>query len=102
MKISRYFTAKTQTRDEGLEYETRSSRITNPDGSVVFEAKDIALPTGWSQVAVDIIAQKYFRRAGVPVALEPVPERAEERRAVVRVVSAEIEALEARRPRRAP
>ncbi len=74
MKISRLFTAKTQTRDQDTIFEKRSSRITNPDGSVVFEAAEIDIPAGWSQVAVDIIAQKYFRRAGVPAVSKPVPE----------------------------
>ena len=52
----------------------RTSRIVNPDGSVVFEMKDLLAPEGWSQVAVDILAQKYFRRAGVPVETERVAE----------------------------
>ncbi len=63
----------------GLEFEPRTSRIVNPDGSVIFEAKDVMVPTGWSQVAVDVLAQKYCRKAGVPtatvrVAEESVPE----------------------------
>jgi ribonucleoside-diphosphate reductase alpha chain len=66
MKISRLFTAAHATPYDGVEFESRSSRITNPDGSIVFEAKDVSFPKGWSQVAVDIMAQKYFRRAGVP------------------------------------
>src|SRR5262249_53377169 len=52
----------------------RTSRITNPDGSVVFEMKDLLAPENWSQVAVDILAQKYFRRAGVPHQAERVAE----------------------------
>jgi ribonucleoside-diphosphate reductase alpha chain len=74
MKITRLFTRTTERPYEGLEFEARSSRITNPDGSVVFEASDVMVPRGWSQVAVDILAQKYFRRAGVPAVLRPVPE----------------------------
>jgi ribonucleoside-diphosphate reductase alpha chain len=74
MKINRLYTASSKSRDESLEFEKRTSRITNPDGSVVFEAKDIDLPVGWSQVATDIIAQKYFRRAGIPAVSKPVPE----------------------------
>jgi ribonucleoside-diphosphate reductase alpha chain len=63
----------------GLEFEPRTSRIVNPDGSVIFEAKDVMVPTGWSQVAVDVLAQKYCRKAGVPnntvrVAEHDVPE----------------------------
>jgi ribonucleoside-diphosphate reductase alpha chain len=42
----------------------RTSRIANPDGKVVFEMKDLLAPEQWSQVAVDILAQKYFRKAG--------------------------------------
>ena len=63
----------------GLTFEPRTSRIVNPDGSVIFEAKDVMVPHGWSQVAVDVLAQKYCRKAGVPtkttrVAEEGVPE----------------------------
>jgi ribonucleoside-diphosphate reductase alpha chain len=50
----------------GLTFEPRSSRIVNPDGSVIFEAKDVMVPVSWSQVAVDVLAQKYCRKAGVP------------------------------------
>jgi ribonucleoside-diphosphate reductase alpha chain len=50
----------------GLEFEPRTSRIVNPDGSVIFEAKDVMVPASWSQVAVDVLAQKYCRKAGVP------------------------------------
>jgi ribonucleoside-diphosphate reductase alpha chain len=86
MKLSRLFTKPPAVAatpadhcDEagafvGIEFEQRSSRIANPDGSVVFEAKDIQVPKGWSQVAVDILAQKYFRRAGIPARLRTVPE----------------------------
>jgi ribonucleoside-diphosphate reductase alpha chain len=74
MKLTRLFT-QTQARPyEGLSFERRSSRITNPDGTTVFEATDIEVPQGWSQVAVDIMAQKYFRKAGVPARLRRVPE----------------------------
>src|SRR6185295_4490578 len=57
-----------------IEWEKRSSVISNPDGSVVFKMENARIPKGWSQVATDIIAQKYFRRAGVPVALKKVHE----------------------------
>ncbi|MDP3742042.1 MAG: LAGLIDADG family homing endonuclease, partial [Candidatus Micrarchaeota archaeon] len=65
LKINRMFT---QTGKDALagEYELRKSTIRNPDGSVVFELKDIEVPKNWSQVATDIVAQKYFRKAGVP------------------------------------
>jgi ribonucleoside-diphosphate reductase alpha chain len=58
----------------GVTFEPRTSRIVNTNGSVVFEAKDVMVPTGWSQVAVDVLAQKYFRKAGVPKALKRLPE----------------------------
>ncbi|HEV2260678.1 MAG TPA: vitamin B12-dependent ribonucleotide reductase [Candidatus Rubrimentiphilum sp.] len=58
----------------GLTFEPRTSRIVNPDGSVIFEAEDVMVPTGWSQVATDVLAQKYCRKAGVPNALRRVPE----------------------------
>jgi len=74
MKVARLFTHDHAQSFGGIEFENRSSRIANPDGSVVFEAKDIAIPKGWSQVAVDILAQKYFRRAGIPTRLRKVPE----------------------------
>ena len=50
----------------GMTFTKRSSVIRNPDGSTVFELRDIDIPEDWSQVATDIIAQKYFRKAGVP------------------------------------
>jgi ribonucleoside-diphosphate reductase alpha chain len=63
----------------GVTFEPRDSRIVNPDGSVIFEAKDVMVPANWSQVAVDVLAQKYCRKAGIPkatlrVAEEGVPE----------------------------
>jgi ribonucleoside-diphosphate reductase alpha chain len=78
MKFARTYSAPGDPY-AGIGFEPRTSRIVNPDGKVVFEAKDIAIPTGWSQVATDILAQKYFRKAGVPdktvrVEEEGVPE----------------------------
>ncbi len=78
MKFSRTYSAPGDPY-AGIAFEPRTSRIVNPDGKVVFEAKDIDIPTGWSQVATDILAQKYFRKAGVPdktvrVEEEGVPE----------------------------
>ena len=58
----------------GVGFVARTSRITNPDGSLIFEAKDCMVPSDWSQVAVDVLAQKYFRKAGVPSRLRTVPE----------------------------
>ncbi len=66
LKIQRMFTEKGKDPFSYFEYELRTSRITNPDGSVVFEMKDVEVPRGWSQVATDILAQKYCRKKGVP------------------------------------
>ncbi|KAA3598360.1 MAG: vitamin B12-dependent ribonucleotide reductase [Calditrichaeota bacterium] len=66
LKIDRKFTIKGKQPLESVKFSKRNSIIKNPDGTVVFEMKDIEVPESWSQVAVDIIAQKYFRKAGVP------------------------------------
>ncbi len=76
MKITRRYTQPGQDPFEQIEFVPRSSRITNPDGSVVFEASNILVPKFWSQVAVDILAQKYCRKAGVPARTVRVPEDA--------------------------
>jgi len=57
-----------------MEFTTVSSEIRNPDGSVVFHLDRVEVPASWSQVAADILAQKYFRKAGVPSALKHVAE----------------------------
>ncbi len=74
MQIQRLFTREGQDPFAGINFVPRTSRIVNPNGSVVFEMKDLLAPEGWSQVAVDILAQKYFRRAGIPLRAEPVIE----------------------------
>ena len=66
MKISRRFTKQGQDPFASVEYEQRTSRISNPDGSVVFEMTDAQIPRQWSQLATDIMVSKYFRKAGVP------------------------------------
>jgi len=73
MKFSRTYSTSADPYG-GEAFAPRTSRIINPDGSVIFEATDIMAPAAWSQVAVDVLAQKYFRRAGVPRALRRVPE----------------------------
>jgi ribonucleotide reductase alpha subunit len=78
MKFSRTYSAPGNAY-AGIVFEPRTSRIVNPDGSVIFEAKDVMVPASWSQVAVDVLAQKYCRKAGVPrcttrVAEEGVPD----------------------------
>ena len=66
LKVSRLFTQKGTDAYDMIEFEKRTSRITEPNGTVVFEMKDIEVPKEWSQLATDIIAQKYFRKRGVP------------------------------------
>src|SRR6476620_11622738 len=66
MHIPRRYTSEGREPFAAFRFVPRTSRITNPDGSVVFEMKDLLAPEHWSQVAVDILAQKYFRRAGLP------------------------------------
>ena len=74
MRIQRRFTSEGASPYADIEFRTTSSEIRNPDGSVVFAADDIAVPAAWTQVACDILAQKYFRKAGVPAKLKPVAE----------------------------
>jgi len=74
MKIERKFTTAGQDAYDGVEFVTTSSEIRNPDGTVVFSNDNIDVPAKWSQVASDVIAQKYFRKAGVPTELRRVPE----------------------------
>lgn len=65
MKIERYFTKAGQDPYYGIPFEPRRSEIRNPDGSVVFQMEGVMVPSHWSQVATDILAQKYFRKAGL-------------------------------------
>ena len=79
MKIERRYTKSGQDAYHGLDFRKAVSEIKNPDGSIVFRLADIEVPSAWSQVASDILAQKYFRKAGVPVALKRVEVRKEHR-----------------------
>ena len=97
MRISRYYTASLYPEEgvsalsktslelsrapykntnvwDFIPWENRNSRIVNTDGSVAFEALNLEMPASWSQVAVDILAQKYFRKAGVPACTKIVRE----------------------------
>jgi len=74
MKIERRFTTDSQDAYAGLGFTTTVSEIRNPDGKSVFRNDAVEVPEGWSQVAADVIAQKYFRKAGVPARLRRVPE----------------------------
>lgn len=66
LTFERHFTKNNQSPYDQFKYEKRSSVIRNPAGDVVFEMNDVEVPEAWSQVATDILAQKYFRRTGVP------------------------------------
>src|SRR5688572_12557520 len=67
MKIQRRFSKPGTDVFTSVAYERRTSRISNPDGSVVFEMSDAEIPMQWSQLATDIMVSKYFRKAGVPL-----------------------------------
>ena len=74
MRIERRYTKDGQSPYAEIDFTTTTSEIRNPDGSVVFRLADIQVPAQFSQVASDILAQKYFRKAGVPARLKPVEE----------------------------
>ncbi|MCE5255813.1 MAG: adenosylcobalamin-dependent ribonucleoside-diphosphate reductase [Spirochaetaceae bacterium] len=65
MKFERRFTRAGQGPYEGITWEKRMSEIRNPDGKLVFTMEDVVVPSSWSQIATDILAQKYFRKAGL-------------------------------------
>ncbi|WP_093972406.1 vitamin B12-dependent ribonucleotide reductase [Boseongicola aestuarii] len=75
MKIDRSFTKAGKDAYASLEFMHTASEIRNPDGTIVFKLDNVEVPTTWSQVASDVIAQKYFRKAGVPAALKKVKEK---------------------------
>ena len=74
MRIERRYTKAGQDAYAEIEFRRATSEIKNPDGSVVFRLENIDVPASWSQVATDILAQKYFRKAGIPKALKRVEE----------------------------
>ncbi|HEX6011171.1 MAG TPA: vitamin B12-dependent ribonucleotide reductase, partial [Geminicoccaceae bacterium] len=75
LEIQRRFTRAGESPYAAIPFRSASSEIRNPDGSVVFRLDELEVPGGWSQVAVDVLAQKYFRKAGVPARLKPVREK---------------------------
>ena len=75
MKIERHFTSEEKSAYGDIEFRKTKSEIRNPDGSVVFELSNVEVPSNWSQVASDVLAQKYFRKAGVPAHLTQVKEK---------------------------
>ncbi len=74
MRIERRYTKEGQSPYAEIVFRLTTSEIRNPDGSVVFHADDVEVPDQWSQVASDVLAQKYFRKAGVPSRLKKVEE----------------------------
>ncbi len=74
MKIQRFYTRPGEDPYAGIAFRRASSEIRNPDGSLVFRFEDLEVPAHWSQVAVDVLAQKYFRKTGVPRRLKRVAE----------------------------
>ncbi len=75
MKIDRRFTNAKKDAYTSIAFHKTTSEIRNPDGSIVFSLENVEVPKSWSQVAADVIAQKYFRKAGVPAALKRVAEK---------------------------
>ncbi|WP_377830378.1 vitamin B12-dependent ribonucleotide reductase [Bradyrhizobium lupini] len=74
MRIERRHTTSGQSPYAGIDFRLTTSEIRNPDGSVVFKLDNVEVPTAWSQVASDVLAQKYFRKAGVAARLKKVEE----------------------------
>src|SRR5437879_2285719 len=74
MRIERRYTTEGQSPYADIEFRLTTSEIRNPDGSVVYRAEDVEVPVTWSQVATDVLAQKYFRKAGIPARLKKVEE----------------------------
>ena len=66
MQIPRRFTKNQSSPYADQSYEARKSEIREPDGRVVFCQENVMVPEDWSQMATDILAQKYFRKTGVP------------------------------------
>lgn len=74
MQFKRWFTKTDVNPYDLISFKKTSSEIRNPDGTIVFQLKDIDVPESWSQVAADVLAQKYFRKAGIAKVLKKVPE----------------------------
>jgi ribonucleoside-diphosphate reductase alpha chain len=74
MRIDRFFTTKGKSPFEGIAFRKTDIEMKNPDGSTVFSLKGAEVPEAWSQVASDVIVQKYFRKAGVPTKVKQVEE----------------------------
>ncbi|MBP6624087.1 MAG: vitamin B12-dependent ribonucleotide reductase [Chitinophagaceae bacterium] len=66
LQFQRHYTNTDTSVYDQFTYDYRTSIIRNPNGEIVFELKNVEVPSHWSQIATDILAQKYFRKAGVP------------------------------------
>ena len=75
MQFKRHFTNDKEDIYSDIKFQYTTSEIKNMDGSIVFRAENVETPDFWSQVATDILAQKYFRKAGVPVKLKKIKEK---------------------------
>ena len=75
LAIQRRFTRAGESPYAAIPFRLASSEIRSPDGSIVFRLDQLEAPSGWSQVAIDVLAQKYFRKAGVPARLKTVREK---------------------------
>ncbi|WP_430463834.1 vitamin B12-dependent ribonucleotide reductase [Tabrizicola sp.] len=75
MKIERKFTTAEAGAYGQMAFQLTTSEIRNPDGKIVFRNEAVEVPEGWSQVASDVLAQKYFRKAGIPAVLKRVKEK---------------------------
>ena len=74
MRFERRHTKDGQGPFDSISFRHATSEIKNPDGTIVFRAENIEVPEQFSQVAADILAQKYFRKAGVPAKLVKIEE----------------------------
>jgi ribonucleoside-diphosphate reductase alpha chain len=74
MRIPRRFTVEGSSPYKEINFRTTTSEISNPDGTKVFRQEHVTVPEQWSQVASDVLAQKYFRRSGIPARLMPIAE----------------------------
>ena len=75
MQLERYYTSEKKSAYGDIKFHKTKSEIRNPDGSIVFELSNVEVPETWSQVASDVLAQKYFRKAGVPSHLKKIKEK---------------------------
>jgi ribonucleoside-diphosphate reductase alpha chain len=61
LRFGRYFTPPGSHAYDLVEWEHRTAAITGEKGQVIFEQKDVEVPRSWSQLAINVVAQKYFR-----------------------------------------